>query len=100
MGSLFKKIKSIGKYGLEPLEEGMANYQLDNSEIEKKASERALECLSCHNFEEEPIDLFKIIDDRIPEISEMMCGDCGCALPYLLRQDIKICKIWRKKDID
>lgn len=96
MGSLFKKIKSIGKYGLEPLEEGMANYQLDNSEIENKASERALECLSCHNFEEEPIDLFKIIDNKIPEISEMMCGDCGCALPYLLRQDIKICKLWKK----
>lgn len=96
MGSLFKKIKSIGKYGLEPLEEGMANYKLNNQDIENKASERALECLSCINFVEEPIDLFKIIDDRIPETSEMMCNNCGCALTYLLRQDIKICKLWKE----
>lgn len=92
--SIFKKIKSIGRFGLEPIEEGMANHALKDKPIEEKAVRRALTCVSCPNYVDEPIDLFKIKDERIPELDGKMCDECGCALPYLLRQDLKVCTKW------
>ncbi len=94
--SIFKKIKSLTKNGLEPLEEGLANYKLNIPRIENKAQQRSLECIGCKSFVIEPIDLFKIEDERLPELSDRMCDECGCASPYLLRQDVKICKKWKK----
>lgn len=94
--SMFKKIKTIAKSGLEPIEEGLSNFTLNIPEVERKAEQRAMTCIGCKSFEIEPIDLFKIQDERIPELSDRMCNECGCASPYLLRQDIKICKKWEE----
>lgn len=96
MGSLFKKIKSLAKYGIEPIEEGKNNYQLNITEIELKAKKRSKTCQECDNFVEEPIDMFRVKDERIFVLSEMMCNDCGCTSTYLLRQNLKICKYWKK----
>lgn len=94
MGSVFKKIKSIAKNGIEPISRGKTNYTLNIPPTEQKAIKRAEICRTCVNFVEEPIDFLTIQDERITHLSGKMCGDCGCALPYLLRQDIKICKYW------
>lgn len=94
MGSVFKKIKSIAKNGIEPISRGKTNYTLNITEIEKQAIKRAEVCRTCVNFVDEPIDFLKIKDERITHLSDKMCGNCGCALPYLLRQNIKICKHW------
>ena len=96
MGSIFKKIKSLAKHGIEPLEVGMMNYKREDIDIDLKAIERSKECVMCVNYVDEPIDFLSIEDKRIESLSKKMCDDCGCALPYLLRQDIKICKLWNE----
>lgn len=94
MGSIFKKVKSISKHGLKPFEVGKENYLLNVPEIEEKALNRVQICLECDEYADEPIDFLKVKDERIKEASEKMCGNCGCSLPYLLRQDLKVCKKW------
>lgn len=93
---MFKKIKTLSKSGLEPINEGKENYFANIPSIEILALERAKECSMCPNFVDEPIDLFKVQDKRIKELSNKMCDSCGCSIPYLLRQNIKICKNWKK----
>ncbi|MNY58712.1 hypothetical protein D3C86_1950810 [compost metagenome] len=41
----------------------------------------------------EPIEELRIEDKEIPEISNRCCGECGCALPYLTRQNEETCKL-------
>ena len=94
MHSIFKKGKSILNHGLEPYEVGKENYRLNATEIEQKALKRFSTCSGCADLEEEPIDFLKVSDARIKGASQKMCGQCGCSIPYLLRQDLKICKKW------
>lgn len=95
--SLFKKVKAIASNGAQPITEGKDNYNLNNPKIEADALRRAEVCKGCENIEEEPIDIFKIADERIPILNNKMCGGkegCGCALPFLSRQYLKICSKW------
>jgi len=96
MGSIFKKTKSLLKHGIKPIEQGLKNYNTPIIEIESLAIKRSKECIECENFVDEPIDFMAVKDDRIPELSGKMCDECGCESPYLLRQNIKICKYWNK----
>jgi hypothetical protein len=95
--SLLKKTKSLIQYGLKPIETGINNYNKPTLIMESTANERAKVCQTevCGNFVDEPIDFMRIEDERIPTLSGKMCDECGCALPYLLRQNIKICKYWK-----
>ena len=95
MGSIFKKIKSISKNGLSPIIQGEKNYKSNLKPIEDKAMLRADTCKRCEDFIDEPLDIFKVKDERLPYLSEKMCDECGCAIPYLLRQNKKICKKWK-----
>ena len=92
MGSISKKIKSLASNGLKPLEEGMRNYLLNNPIIEDKARKRYELSKNC--IVKEPVDFLRIKDKRIPELSEMMAEDCGCAAPFFYRQDIYKLKEW------
>lgn len=92
--SLFKKIKSVAKNGIKPIQEGKNNFINPKPLIEQNALKRAEKCLECKNYSDEPIDMFKVVDERVPELSKKMCDGCGCPLSYLLRQNIKICKKW------
>ena len=94
MGSISKKVKSLLKDGLGPLEVGMVNYLLNNPEIEELALERYELSKNC--IEKEPIDLFAIKDKRILGLSKMMVSDCGCAAPYFYRQSIELLKEWKR----
>lgn len=94
MNSIFKKVRTLASSGLEPLEVGMANYLLNDPEIEKLALERYE--LSKHCIEKEPINLFAIKDKRIKGLSKMMVTECGCAAPYFYRQSIEILKEWKR----
>lgn len=94
MGSLSKKVNSLLKNGLEPLEVGMANYLLNDPEIEELALER-LE-LSKKAIEKEPIRMFAISDKRILGLDKMMVSKCGCAAPYYFRQSIEKLKEWKR----
>lgn len=96
MGSLFKKIKNVNKHGIAPITEGKKNYTMDIPEVESLAVERLKTCVECDNYKEEPISFLKVKDDRLEKLSEKMCNDCGCALPYLLRQNLKICEKWQR----
>lgn len=96
MNSIFKKGKSILKNGLEPYEQGKKNYRDNIPEVEKKALERFNICSGCDSLEEEPIDFLKVKDKRIKEASNKMCGNCGCSITYLIRQDLKVCKKWQE----
>lgn len=96
MGSIFKKMKSILKNGTDPVEEGMSNYSKNILEVEKKAISRLNKCSGCKKNVKEPIKMFRVNDERIKGASDRMCDGCGCALPYLLRQDLKVCKYWEE----
>lgn len=76
--------------------EGKRNFENPKDEIERLAAERAEICKGCRYFKKEPIDFLRIKDDRIPDLSEMSCGKCGCILSYKLRQSISICKRWKE----
>lgn len=92
--SLFKKIKTISKTGFDPYLEGKKNYNRNNAEIEALAKRRAEICVNCKLYSHEPIKSLRIDDKRISTLHHKMCGDCGCSLPYLLRQQSKICQKW------
>lgn len=97
MKSFFKKGKTILKSGLKPYEVGKHNFENPLLCIEQKAIERLEICKKCDNFVDEPIDFLRVKDERIPELSEKMCNDCGCTLPYKIRQSIKTCEKWQKQ---
>lgn len=97
MKSLIKKAKTILDVGLEPYEVGKHNFENPIICVEVKAEERAEICKTCVFFVDEPIDFLKVKDERIPIISEKMCGECGCTLPYKIRQSIKPCEKWLKQ---
>lgn len=94
--SVFKKVKTIVKSGLEPIEEGMKNYNANDPKIELLALKRYQDAKRCKNLINEPIHLFKVKDERIKGLSEKMCDGCGCSAPYLFRQNIKKCECWEK----
>lgn len=75
--------------------QGVYNFKTKNAKAKIIAEKRLLEnCLSCPHFIEEPIDFLRVTDTEIPELSNMMCNDCGCVLSYKTRQSIDKCKLW------
>lgn len=94
MQSFKNKIVSLINNGIEPLEEGFKNFRNPVLEIELLAENRMNECSGCEFFQTEPIEMFRVIDERIPELSNMYCEDCGCTSSYKLRQSITKCKKW------
>jgi len=91
---MFKKIRSLSKTGLKPYQIGKEKLENPDTETEKLAEERADICAYCPLFSEEPITQLRVEDTRLPKLSGKICGDCGCSSPYLLRQNIKICRNW------
>jgi len=96
MRSISKKIKSLLDNGLEPLEEGVLNFNNPIPEIELLALERSKSCEECVFFVDEPISFLRIEDKRLPLLSNKMCDDCGCTLSYKLRQSKTKCDKWQE----
>ena len=94
MQSFRKKIKSIIKHGLDPIAEGIINFNEPKKEIEYLASLRLETCLKCPLFKREPISMLAVEDERLKEASKMFCDECGCTLPYKLRQSKIKCDKW------
>ena len=94
MQSFKKKIVSLVTNGIEPLEVGMHNFRNPILDIERLAENRMNECSGCEFFQNEPIEMFRVIDKRINELSNMYCEECGCTSSYKLRQSITKCKKW------
>ena len=94
--SLGKKFSSLLENGTDGIFEGKENFDNPKIEVETLAEARAMTCVGCVNFKQEPIELFRVTDIRIPELSEMFCDDCGCTLSYKLRQSIIKCKLWQQ----
>jgi hypothetical protein len=91
------KIKTIlnnPKQTAEAFRIGFENFSNPKDEVELLAIQRLKICMGCEHFKKEPISFLRIKDERIKEASEMMCGDCGCELPYKLRQSKSMCKKW------
>ena len=86
--SIKKKLKSLNAGGIF---EGLTNKV--TGRMEDVAIERSKICIQCPEMVNEPISELAISDGSIPEISGKMCNVCGCALPYLLRQNKKKCKL-------
>ena len=92
--SLYKKVRTVADTGVTPIVEGRANYDLNDKTIEQEALRRAGICTGCDLLADEPISFLRIEDERIAALSGKMCDDCGCASPYLLRQNSKKCSQW------
>jgi len=92
--SILKKINTFATKGLGGIDEGVNNFHSRREDVEEKAKERSSVCASCPLRVPEPIDFLAVEDDANPLISGMMCEDCGCVLPFLVRQDSKICSKW------
>lgn len=80
--------------GLDPVEEGVRNFNHPVPDVELIANERASICKGCPFRVIEPIDFLRVKDSRIESISEMMCDECGCTLPYKTRQSKTVCHKW------
>ena len=93
--SLVGKGKTLASDGLDPLMAGMEAYNNEDPETEALAKTRSETCSTCEHFEDEPVQSLQIQDQRIPELSKKMCGDCFCALPYKTRQSVKPCDKWQ-----
>jgi hypothetical protein len=92
MNSISKKIKNIDA---EALAIGVYNFKTKNKRAQEVAQQRFKNhCSLCPHFVLETIIVFQIKDNEIPELSKMMCNECGCVLSYKLRQSIKNCKKW------
>jgi len=91
---MLKKVKTILKDGLSPISEGLNHYTINIPEIEALAQQRASICSVCPMFILEPIPFLRVPDTRITILHNMMCNDCGCALPLKTRQNEIICKHW------
>lgn len=97
--SITKKISTImknGSDGIEAIKEGVKNHSNYNEDVELLALERVKICLNCVHLITEPNTLLRVSDDLIPEADEMSCNDCGCAIPYKLRQSKIKCDKWIK----
>lgn len=93
MQSFKKKIVSLVSSGLDPYIEGKRNFENPIQEMEDLAKERLKDC-NC--LVTEPIDFLRVSEERIPELSNMMCDECGCTASYKFRQSIKKCEKWLK----
>ncbi len=93
MGKL-KTILNNPKQTADAFREGVKNYNNPKPEIENLALRRLEICKGCPHFQKEPISFLRIKDERLTDANEMMCGDCGCELPYKLRQSKSVCKKW------
>lgn len=58
--------------------EGATNFLIRDEETERKYNERLLICNDCESKKTDLVD---------------RCGQCGCPLATLLRQDIKVCDL-------
>lgn len=96
MQSFKKKIVSLVKNGIEPLNTGYDNFKHPNIDVELLAKERKETCIKCPMFKTEPIPMLRVEDKNIPELSNMFCDMCGCTLSYKLRQSIDTCNKWEK----
>lgn len=94
MRSITRKISTLLKDGLDPFEQGKHNFE--NGLMNAEALERLSTCMDCEHFVKEPISFLRVKDEVIPQLSEMMCNDCGCELPYKTRQNVKLCSKWQK----
>lgn len=96
MQSFRKKIVSLVKHGIDPVEEGMRNFRTTILEVERLAENRKDTCLGCEFYVDEPISFLRVEDKSISELSNKMCDKCGCTLSYKLRQSIDKCDKWQE----
>lgn len=86
--SLIKKAKNLNIKGVI---QGMHN--LSTGDAEEIATSRSEICAGCPSNIAEPIAELAIEDTALPVLSKRCCKECGCALPYLLRQSEKSCSL-------
>lgn len=96
MQSFKKKINTLLNVGIDPYKEGKRNFDNPIIEVEELAKLRLFDCINCPKFVDEPIDFLRVVDERIPELSNKMCDGCGCTLSYKLRQSIEKCELWKE----
>lgn len=97
MGRIKKAVRTIIESGINPFIEGKKNFESQSEEVEELARKRLQTCLRCDHFKDEPIEMFKVKDENLPEASGKYCEECGCVLSYKLRQSIQPCKKWQEK---
>lgn len=96
------KFQTLLKDGLDPYLEGKKNFKSQSKDWDKTAKKRLETCRDCPLFVNEKNGLFKKgglygvkEDERIVELENKICGDCGCISTYKLRQSISICNKWK-----
>ena len=85
--SVIKDLKAVAS--------GMSNFYFGlKTDLAKQRFED--HCKGCVFNIQEPIPDMRVTDEKIPELSGRMCGNCGCVLSYKIRQSIKKCQYWKK----
>lgn len=92
--SLKQKINTLISSGVQPLLDGVHNYNNPNDDIEAIARERLNTCINCPLYQPEEIKPLQVEDKLLPQASKMKCGECGCVLSFKLRQLITRCDKW------
>lgn len=90
-----KKLTSVAKkainINLKAYNEGKRNFKAGL--MQEEAEARSKICLSCDMIEDEPIEDLQVKDFSIPDISDKMCGKCGCEIALKIRQNIQTCPL-------
>lgn len=76
---------------MEAIIKGNLNY-IKKTEIKQN---RLDACNGCKYNKKASIKALSLSDEN-EIISNRICGKCWCPLPSLLRQDIKICELWKE----
>lgn len=82
------------KKDLKAVISGMSNFYFGmKTKLAKERFEN--HCKACEFNMKEPIEDMRVKDSIVPELSNRMCGDCGCVLSYKIRQSVKKCEYWK-----
>lgn len=85
--SILKKIKNINVKGL--IDGIIAK---GDGSMDDVAEVRSVICADCPSNVDEPIEAMQV-SDGIESISNRMCDECGCSLPYKVRQEESTCPL-------
>lgn len=73
---------------------GMSNFYF-GLKTERARERFENHCKGCEFNMTERIPEMRVQDSIIPELSNRMCGLCGCVLSYKIRQSVKKCDYWK-----
>lgn len=89
MNQIRRIAKAVTK--IDKVIEGEQNFE--NGINDDLAKRRAVICVTCPHFKDEPIQFLRTDDEAVPELSGKMCDECGCVESFKLRVTNEKCPL-------